>query len=139
MSAWVQQNLVKIMHTVSLHASFKRLKEYCDKIISEEPHMIFKTGDFLSLEESRLVSLLKLENIAMDEIEIWDSIIKWGIINTSTLGQQHISKWTLQNFTALEKTLHHCIPLIRYSDISSDDFFEKLHDLFKFYLLDQAP
>ncbi|CAG8608533.1 4549_t:CDS:2 [Ambispora leptoticha] len=61
----------------------------------------------------------------MDEIEIWNLIIKWGIINTPTLGKQHVSKWTPQNFTALEKTLHPCIPLIRYSSISSDDYLKK--------------
>ncbi|CAG8698295.1 4803_t:CDS:2, partial [Ambispora gerdemannii] len=116
---WIQQNLVKVMHTVYLHESFKKLNEHCLKTISEEPHMIFKSGDFLTLEESMLVSLLKRDDLAMDEIEIWNSIIRWGIRNTSNLGNQPISKWTPQNFEALEKTLHQCIPLIRYSAISS--------------------
>ncbi|CAG8447092.1 14692_t:CDS:2 [Ambispora leptoticha] len=126
MSTWVQHNLIKIMHTVSLHESFKRLEEYCDKILEEEPHMIFEADDFLSLKESELVDLLNLDNIVMDEIEIWDSIIKWGTMNTSTLGKKHISKWTPQDFAALEKTLHQCIPLIRYNDIASDDYFVKV-------------
>ncbi|CAG8579791.1 6123_t:CDS:2, partial [Ambispora gerdemannii] len=126
MSTWVQQNLVKIMHTVDLHESFKRLNEYCDATIREEPHMFFKSGDFLSLKEHELVSLLKCDNLAMDEIEVWNSIIKWGTKNTSNLGNQPISKWTPQYFASLEQTLHQCIPLIRYSDISSNDYFEKV-------------
>ncbi|CAG8491258.1 6424_t:CDS:2 [Ambispora gerdemannii] len=123
---WIQQNLVKIMHTVSLHELFERLSEHSNKIINEEPHLILKASDFLSLKESVLVSLLKRDELAMDEIEIWNSMIKWGTGNTLNLGNQPVSKWTPQNFAALEKTLHQCIPLIRYSDISSNDYFKKV-------------
>ncbi|CAG8612269.1 10598_t:CDS:2 [Ambispora gerdemannii] len=123
---WIQQNLVKIMHTVSLHKSFKRLNEHFLKTINKEPHMIFKSNDFLSLEESVLVSLLERDDLIMDEIEIWNSIIKWGTGNTLNLPNQPVSNWKPQNFVVLEKTLRQCIPLIRYSDISSNDYFEKV-------------
>ncbi|CAG8579757.1 6121_t:CDS:2, partial [Ambispora gerdemannii] len=126
MSTWVQQNLVKIIHTIPFRKSFKRLDEYCVKTFREEPHMFFESGDFLSLKEHELVSLLKYDNLAMDEIEVWNSIIKWGTKNTLNLSDQPISKWTPKNFAALEETLHQCIPLIRYSDISSNDYFEKV-------------
>ncbi|CAG8572764.1 1273_t:CDS:1 [Ambispora gerdemannii] len=125
-SNWIQQNLVKIMHIVSLYKSFKRLNEYCLKIISEEAHMIFRSSDFLSLEEPMLVSLLERDSLVMNEIEIWNSLIKWGTENTLNLSNQPVSKWTPQDFAALEKTLHQCIPLIRYIDISGNDYFEKV-------------
>ncbi|CAG8598657.1 11890_t:CDS:2 [Ambispora leptoticha] len=114
------------MRTVSIHKLFKKLNEHCLNIISEEPHMIFEANDFLSLEESVLVSILKRDDLGMDEIEIWNSIIKWGTGNTLSLSKEPVSKWTPENFAALEKTLHQCIPLIRYSDISSTDYFEKV-------------
>ncbi|CAG8630493.1 10207_t:CDS:2 [Ambispora gerdemannii] len=81
-STWIQQNLVKIMHTIYLHESFKKIKRTCLKTISEEPHMIFKSEDSLSLEKSVLVSLLKRDDLAMDEIEIWNSIVKFGDISS---------------------------------------------------------
>ncbi|CAG8709369.1 4703_t:CDS:2, partial [Ambispora leptoticha] len=125
-STWVEQNLVKIMHTVSLHELFKELNEHCLKIISEQPHMIFEANDFLSLEKSILVSMLKRDDLGMDEIEIWNSIIKWGKGNTLNLPEKPVTEWNSENFVALEKTLHQCIPLIRYSDISGNDYFEKI-------------
>ncbi|CAG8629735.1 3144_t:CDS:1, partial [Ambispora gerdemannii] len=67
----------------------------------EEPHMIFKSGDFLSLEKSVLVTLLKRDDLSMDEIEIWNSIIKYW--NASNLDIQPVLKWTPQNFEALKK------------------------------------
>ncbi|CAG8700072.1 10845_t:CDS:1, partial [Ambispora leptoticha] len=123
---WLQKNLVKIMNTVSLYESFKSLGDCCLKIITKEPQNLFKSNDFLSLEESVLVSLLKRNDLKIDEDEIWNSVIKWGTGNTLNLPNQPVSKWTSQNFAALEKTLHRCIPLIRYRDITSDDYFEKI-------------
>ncbi|CAG8538055.1 9613_t:CDS:2 [Ambispora leptoticha] len=95
------------MHTVSLHESFKRLNEYCLKTISEQPHIIFEASDFLSLEESVLVSMLKCDDLAMDEIEIWNSIIKWGKGNTLNLPKRPVMEWKSEDFAALKKTLHH--------------------------------
>ncbi|CAG8608339.1 7276_t:CDS:2 [Ambispora gerdemannii] len=48
------------------------------------------------------------------------------VIDEEPSTNQPVSNWTLEGFAALEKTLHQCIPLIRYSDISSNDYFEKV-------------
>ncbi|KAG9306490.1 hypothetical protein G9A89_008426 [Geosiphon pyriformis] len=123
-SKWLQKNMIKNMHIISRHEHFGSLKEHCFQMISEGPHFIYESIDFLSLEESILVSLLQRDDLKMEEIEVWQSLIKWGIGNTPRLVKKKLASWNLKDFAALQKTVHQCIPLIRYNDISGDDYFE---------------
>ncbi|CAG8448188.1 13586_t:CDS:2 [Acaulospora morrowiae] len=57
-----------------------------------------------------------------------------------------VQSWTRDHFSALENTLHQCIPLIRFFHISSDDYFKKVlpykrilpkslkHDIYGYFL-----
>ncbi|KAG9287963.1 hypothetical protein G9A89_017558 [Geosiphon pyriformis] len=123
-SKWLQENAVKTMQTVSYHEAFGKLKEHYSRMVEDNPDFIFKSNDFLSLEESVLVFLLEIDDLDMKEIEVWKSLIKWGIGNTPRLVKKKLVSWGAEDFAALEKTIHKCIPLIRYCDISGDDFFD---------------
>ncbi|KAG9287971.1 hypothetical protein G9A89_017566 [Geosiphon pyriformis] len=122
-SKWLQENAVKTMQTVSRHEPFGKLKENYFQMVGSNPDIIFNSNDFLSLEESVLVSLLQMEDLEMEEVEVWQSLIKWGIRNTPRLVGKKLVSWSAEDFAALEKTIHKCIPLIRYYDISGDDYF----------------
>ncbi|KAG9287958.1 hypothetical protein G9A89_017553 [Geosiphon pyriformis] len=123
-SKWLQENAVKTMQTVSYHEAFGKLKEHYSRMVEDNPDFIFKSNDFLSLEESVLVFLLEVGDLNMEEIEVWKSLIKWGIGNTPRLVEKKLVSWSAEDFAALEKTIHKCIPLIRYCDISGGDYFD---------------
>ncbi|KAG9287964.1 hypothetical protein G9A89_017559 [Geosiphon pyriformis] len=125
-SKWLQENAVKTMQTISRHEPFGKLKEHYSQMVKNNPQFIFKSNDFLSLEESVLVSLLQREDLEIEEIELWQSLIKWGIGNTSKITEKKLMSWGAEDFAALEKTIHKCIPLIRYYDISGDDYFDHI-------------
>ncbi|CAG8578998.1 12632_t:CDS:2 [Ambispora gerdemannii] len=111
---------------MSGHEAFEKLNTHCLETICEEPHLIFKSDDFLSLDEPMLIWLLKRDDLGLDEIEVWDYTIQWGIGNTENLSSHDVLMWTVDDFIALEKTLHQCIPLIRYFEIAADDYAEKV-------------
>ncbi|KAG9287970.1 hypothetical protein G9A89_017565 [Geosiphon pyriformis] len=123
-SKWLQENAVKTMEIVSRHEPFGKLKEHYSQMVEDNPDFIFKSNDFLSLKESILISLLQKDDLNMKEIEVWQSLIKWGIRNTPRLVEKKLVSWSAEDFAALEKTIHKCIPLIRYYDISGDDYFD---------------
>ncbi|CAG8490593.1 5185_t:CDS:2 [Ambispora leptoticha] len=125
-SSWLEENIVTVLHAANLHESFKTLKNYSSRILAESPHFIFRSDDFFSLEESELILLLKRQDLGMEEIEVWNSIIDWGISNTAHLKEQDVSKWVAADFLALADTLHQFLPLIRYYDISREDYFDKV-------------
>ncbi|RHZ43535.1 hypothetical protein Glove_1033g7 [Diversispora epigaea] len=53
-------------------------KKFCNDIIEKHPSLIFDISDFTSLPESALLSLLKRNDLQMEEVKILDGVIKWG-------------------------------------------------------------
>ncbi|EXX53106.1 hypothetical protein RirG_247090 [Rhizophagus irregularis DAOM 197198w] len=81
----------------------------------------------------------------MDEIEAWEGLLKW------CFAQQNLdndpTKWTKDDITKIERSLHRFIPLIRFYNIKPTNFFYKvynykdvlpqglIHDLLEFHIV----
>ena len=65
--------------------NYKQLQDYCLESICEDPEPFFNSSNFPTLEESILLGLLKREDLQIDEIELWNYLLKWGIAQTSEL------------------------------------------------------
>ena len=89
------------------------MKKFYNDIIVKYPNLIFESEDFTSLQETALVSVLKRDDLKLEEIKIWDCVIKWGIAQNPTL-PTNSEEWSNENFKALKITLQQCLPLIRY-------------------------
>eukprot|EP01080_Neovahlkampfia_damariscottae_P008381 gene8381-206_t len=50
----------------------------CVKVISKKCEEIFKSDDFLNLDSEVILSILKSSDIDIDELSIFNAIIKWG-------------------------------------------------------------
>ena len=74
--------------------------------------------------------LLKRDDLKLDEIVIWDILLKWGLAQNPSISQD-FTKWSNEEITIMEWTLHRFIPLIRFYHISSDDFLDKIYPLKK--------
>jgi hypothetical protein len=61
----------------------------------------------------------------LDEIIIWESLIRWGLAQNPTIPQD-VKKWNKEQITIMEKILHRFIPLIRFYHIPSDVFFYRV-------------
>ncbi|RIA79701.1 hypothetical protein C1645_840111 [Glomus cerebriforme] len=124
----IQNNFVLVLHTVFKLTSCKKLQDYCLESICEDPQTFIAPETFRSLDKSILYSLLKRDDFSVKEVDIWDSLIKWGIEQTPGLGSENSdkTKWNNENYEALKNTLDQFIPLIRFVNISSEDFFDKI-------------
>ncbi|RHZ78417.1 hypothetical protein Glove_165g149 [Diversispora epigaea] len=123
--SWLRTHFSFIYHSIFSRNNFKKLENFCNDIVVKYPNLIFDADDFTSLEESALVSLLKREDLQIEEIKIWDYIIKWGIAQTSTL-PKNLGEWTTENFLTLKTTLQQCLPHIRYFHLSSIEIVDKI-------------
>ncbi|RHZ82469.1 hypothetical protein Glove_109g21 [Diversispora epigaea] len=104
---------------------FKGLKQFYNDIITKHPNLIFESEDFTSLQEAALISILEKDNLQLEEIKLWDNVIKWGIAQNPKL-PTNFEEWSKENFKTLKTTLQQCLPLIRYFHISEKDVWEKL-------------
>ncbi|RHZ86026.1 hypothetical protein Glove_57g31 [Diversispora epigaea] len=75
--------------------------------------------EFTSLHESDLVSILKIEDLQMNELEIWETA------QNSTIPES-LEEWSDENFITLKVSLQQCLPLIRYFRNSNSDVMYKI-------------
>ncbi|CAB4397458.1 unnamed protein product [Rhizophagus irregularis] len=142
---YLQNDPLGVLELVSQHETFTNLKDSLLEIICHEPKILFGTDKILSLPAQILESLLKREDLALDEIEIWDNLTKWAHAQQPTVDKNPF-EWTKNELALMERTLLKLIPLIRFHDITSKAYYEKVipyEDLFpkklrleimKFYL-----
>ncbi|GBC17486.2 hypothetical protein GLOIN_2v1672276 [Rhizophagus irregularis DAOM 181602=DAOM 197198] len=90
----------------------KYLINHQDKFLKQNPIEILETRD----------------DLVLDEIEIWNNLLKWGIAKNPSISLD-ITKWSNEDITIIERSLHGFIPLIRFYHISSDDFLDKIYPL----------
>jgi hypothetical protein len=127
-SVWIKLNYVLVLHTVFKLTNCEKLQDHFIESICAEPLPFFTSKDFPSLDKDILYELLKRNDLQIEEIVAWDYLIKWGIEQTPGLGSKNNNrtKWKDDNYKSLKRTLSHFIPLIRFVEISSADFYDKV-------------
>ncbi|RHZ78469.1 hypothetical protein Glove_164g39 [Diversispora epigaea] len=84
-ASWLKTHFSLVYHSIFDSNEFKDLKKFYNDIIVKYPNLIFESDDFTSLQETALISILKRDDLKVEEIKIWDYVIKWGIAQNPTL------------------------------------------------------
>src|SRR5579862_1222629 len=145
---FLNQNPTGILETVYQHERFTDLWSFCLEKICEEPKILFNSDKFINLKAPLLELLLKRDDLNMDEIEVWESLLRWCFTQQNMKNDlSHPTKWSKEDFTKIERSLYRFIPLIRFYDIKPADFFYKvycykeilpqdlIHDLLEFHIV----
>ncbi|POG60774.1 hypothetical protein GLOIN_2v1815393 [Rhizophagus irregularis DAOM 181602=DAOM 197198] len=114
---FLQQNPIDIIETIYQHESFTNLRDFWLEKICEVPEILFYSDKFIELKAPLLELLIKRDDLNMDEIEIWEGLLKWCFSQQNVINDP--TKWS--------ESLQRFIPLIRFYDIESADFFYKVH------------
>jgi hypothetical protein len=93
--------------------------------MTREPNKIFNTPNFTSIPEKILVSIIQNDNLKMREIQIWEQVLKWGIAQNPELPFD-VSNYSNDDFDTLKNTLQQIIPFIRFYNLSSKEFMDKV-------------
>jgi hypothetical protein len=120
---FLNQNLTDILEIVYQHESFTDLWNFCLEKICEEPKILLNSDKFIDLKAPLLELLLKSDDLNMDEIEVWESLLRLCFTQQNMINDP--TKWSKDDITKIEKSLHRFIPLIRFYDINPTDFFAK--------------
>ncbi|CAB4441808.1 unnamed protein product [Rhizophagus irregularis] len=121
----LKQNPTEILETIYQYETFTDLWNFCLNKICEKPKILFSSDKFINLKVPLLELLLKRDDLNMNEIEIWENLLKW------CFAQQNIkndpTKWSKEDIIRVERELYRLIPLIRFYDIEPTDFFYKVY------------
>ena len=124
-SNWMEQNFDLIYQTSFENNSFLDLQKYCTGLMTKEPDKIFKSLNFTSISEKLLVSLIQHDSLQISESQVWEYVLKWGLAQNSGLPSDPTS-FSDDEFNALKNTLQQCIPFIRFYNLTSKEFLNKV-------------
>jgi hypothetical protein len=125
---WIQDNSILVFDIVSTLSDCKKLYNCCIESILKDPKLFINTKDFPLFDKDILCELLKRDDFLIYEINIWNYLIRWSIEKTPSLKckNRDRTKWNNEDYEALKETFNQFIPLIRFTEISSADFFDKV-------------
>ncbi|CAG8446589.1 318_t:CDS:2 [Cetraspora pellucida] len=129
-SDWLRTNIELIILTCSQHSTLTKLRDFCFEELCDEPQRIFNSPNFCLLNECFMISLIQRNDLNMNEIEIWESLIRWGkaqiVSNLKLDDPRDVTKYSQDDFTTLRKTIEKILPYIRFDHICPLDFKEKV-------------
>ncbi|EXX70653.1 hypothetical protein RirG_085470 [Rhizophagus irregularis DAOM 197198w] len=117
--------IIKFLDNTFNCENFEPIQNYCLQIICETPELLFGKNTFLRLS-SQMIELILKEKIKLDESEIWSNFIRWSCAQNPNVNQDP-EKWTNDDIEVMKQTTHRLIPLIRFQDISSVDYYFKVY------------
>ncbi|CAI2162855.1 3961_t:CDS:2 [Funneliformis geosporum] len=129
-------NQFSLVHQVSSkHQSFKKLHTHCDKTCQFTPEVVFKSIDFVNLHIDVLIYLLENKKLRLYEIQKWDYILRWGLVQTPSIpftisddpsSSYDTSLWLREHFRDLSNNTKSMIKLIDLKRISRKEFCDKV-------------
>jgi len=91
---FLQNDPVGILQIIHYCKPLVNLQEYCLDKICSEPEILFNSEKFTQLSAPLLEIILKRDDLALDEIKIWENLIKWGLAQEQAPNvNKDVSKW----------------------------------------------
>src|SRR6185312_1421924 len=118
-SEWIQQNVITVHKYAVTAVSLNKLLAYRNQIMVSHPDIIFKSNDLATLPKETLITLLKNDELSMDEDDIWMSVIQWATkqVPELKLGDD-IDNWSSNDLDTVKDIIADFIPHIRFVSIS---------------------
>src|SRR5438132_1434487 len=76
---WLCENVVRVYSAAYGNQSITELQELCVKLICEQPNILFKSKDFPYTNKLALINIVQRSDLNTHELQIWKSIINWGV------------------------------------------------------------
>src|SRR6266511_1668855 len=142
---WIQQNLIYVYKVSATHQSFTILQNFFDK----NPKLFLQSDDLASVEKPLLKCVIDRDDLEMNEIDIFGSLIQWGIGQHEGLEKKDLLEWRKEDYKKLKTDLEDVMTSIRFNEISAKDFYEKVkpyrkvinkdlyEELLKYYITDE--
>ena len=65
--------------------SLIELQKFCTKIVAYEPEKFFNSNDYITFSEKSLISLIQNDDIQASDVQIWEYVLKWGLVQNPEL------------------------------------------------------
>ncbi|RIB28424.1 hypothetical protein C2G38_2137332 [Gigaspora rosea] len=76
---WLRLHFSNVHQKSFQNNKFQELQNWCNDIIVKHPEKFFDSEEFTSIQEHALISVIKRDDLQMEEVKIWKRVIEWGI------------------------------------------------------------
>jgi hypothetical protein len=122
---WMKKNFDIVYNASFENDSFLDLQKFCTDLISKRPDKIFNSLNFTLIPEKLLISVIQNDNLQTSEIQVWEHVLKWGLAQNPELPSDP-TNYSKDDFNTLKNTLKQCIPFIRFHNLTSKEFLDKV-------------
>ncbi|CAJ0758325.1 24826_t:CDS:2, partial [Entrophospora sp. SA101] len=106
--------------------SCNKLQDHLLEIVSHNLSQYIESDDFLTLEHSTVEFILKCDGLNVQEVELWDFLINWGMANSSRLYDDDLDKWTIDDFEELHLQIKNLVCLIRFTAMERHEYSQNV-------------
>src|SRR6266496_3632462 len=89
---FLRNDTVEILQMIYYRKTLINIQECCLETICFKPKILFNTVNFTNLPAPLLEIILKRDILCINEIEVWENLIKWGLAQKKSLNE-NVSKW----------------------------------------------
>ncbi|GBC08631.1 hypothetical protein RclHR1_08270008 [Rhizophagus clarus] len=126
-SEFLYNDPILILQLVFHNEDHAKLRDFCLEAICNEPEILFNKKDFLELDESLFLTLIKQDTLRIEELEIWKNLLIWAIARCSlSINISHPQNWTKRNFDLIRNEIKDFIPHIRWLQIPANEFWREV-------------
>ena len=72
-----------------------------------------------------MISIIQNKKLQTSEVQVWENVLKWGLAQNPELPSDPVN-FSNGNFNTLKNTLQQCIPFIRFYNLTSKEFTNKV-------------
>src|SRR5438128_4111663 len=121
-TAFINEQPAQVLRSVLRLESCRNLKDFCLEIICDEPENLFKSDNYLALEEDMFAILLQRDDLCINEVKLWKYVLKWGLNKHPTMVKDPTS-WSADDIYRMEETLKTLIQNVRFFVMSSEEYY----------------
>ncbi|CAI2191214.1 19167_t:CDS:2, partial [Funneliformis geosporum] len=121
----IRKNFVLFQDVTTRFTQFSKLVQFYNTSIQQDPSLIFKADDFVTIKQEILLDILEKKNHSVEPIEIWDKLMAWSIARSDELSSD-TTKWEHNEVSIFGKIIQPFIPHLNFKEISPADFVQKV-------------
>ncbi|CAG8446821.1 5460_t:CDS:2 [Funneliformis mosseae] len=126
---WLKDNLSIMYQDTFPPSSLTKIQGYCINQIRKYPFMLFNSKEFVDIHEECLRVLVQDDYLEINELELFEKLIEWGVARTRDLNQTDNQTINEKNFDLLSSTLDKLIKHIRFHNMDSEGFYSRVEPL----------
>ncbi|GET03217.1 kinase-like domain-containing protein [Rhizophagus clarus] len=89
----------------------------------------FDTSDIIKIlvvSKKCMIALIQRDNFRVNTIQVWEHVLKWGVAQNPELPTDP-SSYSKDDFNVLKNILQQFIPLIKFHNLSPNEFVDKVY------------